>query len=79
MKGKGNGEVEGVVGRFEDNDLLVPARIRWWSGSRTKESRETYLANENLLRSTWSSGAVTMSISCPICVWNVVSWNTSRR
>jgi hypothetical protein len=28
--------------------------------------------SENLERSTWSSGAVRRSISCPISVWKVV-------
>ena len=31
----------------------------------------TYLASENLLRSTSSSGAVMRSISCPMSVWKV--------
>ena len=55
MKGKGNGEVEGVVGGLVDDDLLVSTRAREGKGSARawEESREaTHFASENLLRST---------------------------
>ena len=34
---------------------------------------------ENWERSTWSSGAVIKSQSCPSSVWNVMVWKSSRK